>query len=302
MASCEPATSGEAVDDWDALRYLLAVSREGSFTAAARRLRVDPTTVGRRVAGLEAALKTPLVVRNGPRVRLTAAGARVAALAEEAERTVQAARAVADEATRAPAGRVRVTTVQDVVDHLLLPALADVAARWPRLRIDLFTTPQVLDLAAGEADVAVRLGPPTGSHLVARHLATLVERPHAAQSWLDARGLAPGDVTDLHDREVLLILADDRWTAGFGEARPKLRAGSLATLVAAARRGLGIVLCPDALAHDLVPLPSLPIRRERALWLATTPELARVPRVRVVLDAITAAATAPLASPGPSGG
>lgn len=280
------------MEDWDGLRYLLAVARGGSFTAAARRLRVDPTTVGRRVSSLEQALHVALVVRNGPRVGLTAAGVRVAALAEEAERTVQGARALAEEDSRAPAGRVRVTTVQDVLDTLLLPALTEVAARWPRLRIDLLTTPQVLDLAAGQADVAVRLGPPTGSHLVARHLTTVVERPYVARSWLESRGLSPGDVTDLEDREVLLLLVDDRWTAGFGEARPKLRASSLATLVAAARRGLGVVLCPDALAQELVLLPALPIRRERALWLATTPELAPLPRVRVVLDAITAAAAA----------
>jgi DNA-binding transcriptional LysR family regulator len=274
------------MDDWDQLRVLLAVAREGSFTAAARRLRLDATTVGRRVTRLEEALGTPLFVRNGPQVRPTAAGLRVAGLAEEMERTQLAVRNVAADLAGEPAGRVRLTTVQDVADHLLLPALVAVAERHPRLRIDLYTTPETLDLAAGQADLAVRLGAPVAQHLVARHLTTLVERPHVAPSWLAARGLSAADVVDLQGREVLLLLVDERWTAGFGEARPRLRAANLATLVAAARGGLGIVMCPSELAAGLVPLPSLPIHRERSLWLATTPELAQVPRVRVVMDAI----------------
>lgn len=277
------------MEDWDGLRFLLAVAREGSFARAGRRLRVDPTTVARRVSALEAALRAPLLVRSGPTVRLTATGERVVAVAEEMSRAGERVRSVVDDATGEPAGRVRLTTLQEVADQLLLPALVDVTTRWPRLRIDLLTTPETLDLTAGKADVAVRLGAPGGQHLVARHLRTLTEQPHAAPSWLAARGLRAEDVTDLHEREVLLVFAAERWTTGLGEVRPRLRSSSLRTLVEAARRGLGVVCCPPELAAGLVPLPGLPIRRERALWLVTTPELARVPRVRVVLDAVTAA-------------
>ncbi|MCA9491664.1 MAG: LysR family transcriptional regulator [Myxococcales bacterium] len=277
--------------EWDLLRHYLAVVREGSFTAAGRRLRVDPTTVARRVGRLEEELRTPLLIRNGPHVEPTPTGRRVAARAEEMERAQQSVRAVADDATGEPRGRVRVTTVQDVVDHLLLPALVDVSARWPELRVDLFTTHAQLDLASGQAELAVRVGAPTEQGLIARHLTTFVERPHVGRGWLEARGLRAEDVTDLEGREVLLLLADERWTAGFGRARPKLRGSHLATLVRAARRDLGIVMCPEGMGEGLVPLPALPIRRERALWLVTTSELASVPRVRVVMDAIVAAIT-----------
>lgn len=275
--------------DWDLLRHFLVVVREGSFTAAGKRLRVDPTTVARRVARLEEELRTPLLIRNGPHVEPTPTGQRVAARAEEMERAQQSVRAVADDATGEPRGRVRVTTVQDVVDHLLLPALVEVSARWPELRVDLFTTHAQLDLASGQADLAVRVG--QQQHLAALEVGHVLGRQAPRRQPATARVGTLGEGRQVARDEPLLGggLADERWTAGFGRARPKLRGSHLATLVRAAHLDLGIVMCPEGMAGELVALPGLPIRRERALWLVTTSELASVPRVRVVMDAIVAA-------------
>ncbi|MEQ1571019.1 MAG: LysR family transcriptional regulator [Myxococcota bacterium] len=273
--------------DWDDLRYLLAVHREGSLLAAGRRLRVDPTTVGRRIAALEHDLKAHLVARTAHGLALTALGQQVAAAAEHAEGSALEVERLVAAGDGVAAGRVRLTTLQDVADALILPLLPELKQRHPQVRVDLWCTERKLDLALGEADVAVRVGRPTEANAVTRRLCTLVERPHVARGWLEARGLRPQDVTDLDDREVLLLLVEDRWTEGLGRARPAMRATAMSTLIGAARAGMGIVMTPETLAGafpELVPLPALPVARERDLWLVLPEALAAVPRVRVVAD------------------
>jgi DNA-binding transcriptional LysR family regulator len=276
--------------DWDDLRFLLAIHREGSLVGAGKRLRVDPTTVGRRLSALEHALRAHLVARSSAGLALTAMGQRVVASAERAEQQfLDIERAATGTENEVPAGRVRMTMLQDVADSLLLPLLPELKRRHPLIRVDLWCTMQVLDLAVGEADLAIRVGRPTETDLVARRLTTLVERPHASRGWLDANGLAPEDVTDLDGREVLLLLLQDRWTDGLGAAKPALRASAMSTLIGAARADMGIVMVPDAMARaypELVPLPNLPVTRERALWLVMVEGASRVPRIRAVADLV----------------
>src|SRR4051794_10378369 len=76
--------------DWNDLRYFLAVCRAGTLVGAARDLRVQHSTVGRRVEALEAALGVTLFTRAPEGLVLTEAGSEIVSLAEEAERAVAA--------------------------------------------------------------------------------------------------------------------------------------------------------------------------------------------------------------------
>jgi DNA-binding transcriptional LysR family regulator len=73
----------------DELRFFLAVCREGSYAGAARRLRVDETTVGRRIGRLEAALGTPLFGRTPDAISVTPVAESVRNSSEEMERSVR---------------------------------------------------------------------------------------------------------------------------------------------------------------------------------------------------------------------
>jgi DNA-binding transcriptional LysR family regulator len=276
------------VFDWNDLRFLLAIHREGSLIGAGRRLRVDATTVGRRLAALERDLKAKLVARGVHGLVLTPVGQQVITVAEQAElAALQIQRVATGSESDEPAGRVRITLLQDIADALVLPLLPDLKRRWPLIRVDLWATTRKLDLAAGEADLAVRVGRPSEGDLLARRLCTLVERPFAARSWLEEQGLQPEQITDLDGREVLLLLIEDRWTDGLGQARPALRASAMSTLIGAARAGMGIVMAPEKLAGhypELVALGSLPVSRERDLWLVMAESSVSIPRIRAVAD------------------
>jgi DNA-binding transcriptional LysR family regulator len=94
--------------DWDGLQVFLAVARAGRISTAARRLRVEHTTVSRRLAALEADLGVPLFYRTTSGYLLTPHGQNVLASAEAMERAAITVAARAREGSGAVAGRVRV--------------------------------------------------------------------------------------------------------------------------------------------------------------------------------------------------
>jgi DNA-binding transcriptional LysR family regulator len=119
---------------WDDLRFLLAL-REGSLAAAARALRVDATTVGRRLAAAERALGTRLFTRTPEGLTPTAAGLRALAAAERTDEAVLALEREVSGGDARAEGTVRITSGDGVLVHALAPALPLLVARHPSLRV-----------------------------------------------------------------------------------------------------------------------------------------------------------------------
>ncbi|MDB4987708.1 MAG: mauR [Myxococcaceae bacterium] len=176
---------------WDDLRLFLAVAETGSLSGAARRLRIGQPTVSRKLAALEYTLGASLFRRSAEGAALTSAGERLLEPARKmAEWAGEAGRA-AEPHTSAPSGLVRVTAPPFVCFDFLAPFAAWLGREYPGLRLELLSATHHLDLARGEADLALRLRAPTQPELqlvtthvtrnavfVARSLAaTLPKRP-----------------------------------------------------------------------------------------------------------------------------
>jgi DNA-binding transcriptional LysR family regulator len=205
---------------------------------------------------------------------------RVEDAALDASREVERAEAV-------PAGRVRLTTIEVLASRVVAPILRRFHERYPLVQFDIICTPRVLDLARGEADLALRVGRPTEPSLIARRLSTATERPYAAQRWLDRRGLLPEEITSMDGLEVLTTLGPDSWHGDLGEADTVLRSTNASTLIAAAAAGLGVAMVPDLIAEvtpGLVPLDGLGAVRQTPIWLVMHRDLSGVARVRAVAD------------------
>jgi DNA-binding transcriptional LysR family regulator len=271
---------------WSDLRVFLYVHREGTLSKAARRLKVDATTVGRRVQALESDLGLPLFVRGADGFVLTAAGARILPAAEAAERAAHDVERLAAEPDEEPHGRVRLTTIDTLAERVVAPMIPALRARWPGIRLDVLCTNVNLDLVRGEADLALRVGRPAEGSLVSRRVASASERPYVARSLLDARNLDPHDVTDLAALDALVLFSDEGWATERG-GHLALRTSSVSMLVNAAVAGAGVAVLPDVIgcrARGLVALDGLGIVRERPLWLVVHRDLRHVSRVRVVAD------------------
>jgi DNA-binding transcriptional LysR family regulator len=171
---------------FDELAVFVQVAEAGSIAAAARRLGVPKSTVGRAIARLERDFGVALVRRMAQGPCLTEPGEQLAGLASPhvaALRDVSAA--LSQEASEAY-GTLRVTAPSDLGTLFLGPLLASFLQRYPRMTIDLDHSLRLVDLIGEGFDLAIRVlaRPMPSSTLVARKLARLDLGLYAAATYL----------------------------------------------------------------------------------------------------------------------
>jgi DNA-binding transcriptional LysR family regulator len=272
------------VANWNDLRYLLAIGRGDTLAEAARRLRVDETTVARRLAAAEAALGARLFERVEGRLRPTAAGEVAIAHAERVEREMQALGNRIAGADATVAGTVRLTAVPILANRLLVPALPDLHAAHPLLRLELIAEPRNLSLTRREADIALRLARPQGGGTaVARRIGRLDYAVFAPR-----RG-DPERLPWITYEEGMEALPQAKWIAAAARAAagpPAPLVNDAETILAAVQAGLGKSLLPCAVAAHTPELRRIggtePVL-SRELWLLVHAELRPLARVAAVI-------------------
>lgn len=146
------------------------VARQGSFSAAAAKLRLSPSAVSKLITRMEARLGSRLLNRTTRKLSLTEGGQlflnRCLAILEQ----VDDAEELLTGYYREPKGKLRVTSSPGFAKHQLLPLIPDFLAQYPAVEIDLQLTGQTIDLISGEIDLAIRLGNLNDSSHVARKL------------------------------------------------------------------------------------------------------------------------------------
>lgn len=270
--------------NWDDIRYFLELARTGSLSGAARRLRVEHSTVARRVESLEQTLGIKLFDRLPKAWSLTPEGEalldRAARLDDEAQAFSRTALGVAT-----LQGTVRISAPPVLAGHFLVPRLAALRSRWQNIDLEVIGESREANLARGEADLAIRMSRPSAPGLSARCIGEMGYGPYAAHGYTQR----PAESWEfLGYDDSLIQVPQQRWLAEMaGTRRFVLRSNDLAALHNAARVGLGIAVLPHFLAAPddalaLVPEPVCPTLRQ--IWLVMHPDVKRSPRVRLVAD------------------
>ena len=272
--------------DWNDVRFFLALVRAGSLSAASRDLRVNHATVGRRVTALEQALGQALFERRPDGYDLTGEGHRLLPTALAME---QSALAFAEAAsTEAHAGTVRIATVRSLADAFLADRLIPLTRDYPSLCLEVVTDVRVVSLARREADVALRLGRPEDGSLTGRRLASVRYAFYAAPEFAD-RASRP-EVPAIGFRADESAVVEAAWIEHrFADRRFAYRSDSNIAQARIAEAGGGVAMLPCYLGArypGLVKVDIGPAHPPRELWLLSPRELARIPRVRLVLDAV----------------
>ncbi|TAJ31731.1 LysR family transcriptional regulator [Bosea sp. (in: a-proteobacteria)] len=184
-----------------ALAMFAAVVEQGSFSGAARQLGLSPSAVSRTVDRIESRLGVRLLLRSTRALTLTAEGQsylqaarRILADLDDAEQQI------ADQGT--PRGRLRVSAAHSHGRLCVVPLLGEFAALYPHILVDIALTDAVIDVAAGQADVAVRFGPLADSTLTARKLGETRRVIVASPDYLARFGM-PQMPEDLHGHNCL---------------------------------------------------------------------------------------------------
>lgn len=277
--------------DWNDARYFLAVSRFGSLSRAARRLQVQQSTVGRRLAALEESLETRLFERTSAGYVLTPAGSAFVPHAEHIEAEALAAERRLMKREDGIAGTVRVTAPQAFGFRFLVPILARLHKEQPELLVELIAENLNLNLWRREADLALRLGRPEQRQLVMRKVGALVDALYVSRGYLARAGAVRADRLSGHTfvdfDEAWIRRATPAWLAReLGGARCVLKVNGTLGIHAAVREGLGIGLLPCWLASGDEELVRVLPERQMAngLWLVVHKDLRQAARIRAVSD------------------
>jgi DNA-binding transcriptional LysR family regulator len=277
---------------WDDVRVLLTVLRAGSFTLAARALGTEQSTVSRRIAALEAHLGAPLFERTprGPRPT------------ERAERLREAAERVDDEMHRfadvaagdepAVRGRVRIATSEGLAIHALVPAVLPALAKaHPELTIELATSERAVDLAAREADIALRFFRGGRGDLVIQRVATVRTAVLAHRTLARSlRGVPTSELPWIVVELPGIDTPEASWLRTHG-GPPRLVFTSYEVLLAGVRAGLGVGLVPRAVLRthrELVALDEPPACPPLEVFLVTRRAIRKQPRIAAVIDHLLA--------------
>lgn len=250
---------------WDDMRVFLAVARAESLSGAGRVLKVDPATVGRRVARLEAAYGTPLFARSPTGYALSDAGQRLLVHAERAEQALQeAADAIGGPAGRRPDGRaggltgqIRIGAPDGAANYLLPQVCAQIAQDNPDLEVQIVALPRVFNLTRREADMVLAVSPPSAGRLSVQKVSDYHLHLAASAEYLKAHPPITS-LDDLKAHRIVGYIPDmifDKeldYLTEAGVARVNLASNSVSVQANCVRRGGGV-----GVVHDFA-LPFLP--------------------------------------------
>jgi DNA-binding transcriptional LysR family regulator len=278
--------------DWDDVRYFLAVARGGSVRAAAERLRVNHSTVLRRIAQLEERLGAHMFEKLPSGYRLTDAGEEVLAFADQMEASSNQMETRVFGRDQNVRGLLRVTLAPTLATHLLMPDFADFARLHPEVEMEILPSDEPVNLTNREADVAIRVvydrnAMPPNLHGL--------KGPELFGGVYMSRDLLAVWRAGAADRIRWIVMSQhgiSDW-AREGEvpaAEVPFRTTDAEAQIVAARQGLGMATL-SCFVGDADPLlaraPGVALHMHGTLWLLTQGETRKTKRVRLFTEFVS---------------
>ena len=278
--------------DWDDLRIFLAVARAESLSAAGRVLRIDPATVGRRIARLEEDMDARLFLKGPQGYALTEAGQRLLPHAERAEQAMGAAAEELRGGEQGLSGQIRIGAPDGCANYLLPQVVAAICDANPGLEVQIVALPRVFNLSKREADLAVGVSPPSAGRLTVQKLTDYRLCLAASRDYL-ARAGEIRTTADLKGRRYVGYIPDmifDKeldYLSEVGAETVGLASNSVSVQLNWLRHGAGVgVVHMFAMpaAPELVKVLPDEVALSRAFWLIRHADDRRVARLNRFAD------------------
>jgi len=271
---------------WDDLKVFLAVAREGTTLGASRRLGVNQTTCARRITALEDTLGARLFERHSAGYRLLPLGERILPMAEAMEREAATVAEIVARDARETAKVIRLTTADGMLELFVSPAMMAFHKAYPNVHVELLIDNRHFDLTRGEADFAVRAGPPpTDPLLIARKVVPVKWAVYASGDYVARHG-APAGMPDLaHHPFIHFTSGELFFERDVPESAIRYRTNSAQSMAQTISAGLGIGGLPCLLGDrdaGLVRCFDLPVTT--SMWLVYPERLRDEPHVRALSD------------------
>ncbi len=273
--------------DWDDLRIFLAVARAESLSGAGKLLKLDPATVGRRIARLEEGMAVRLFTRSAQGYTLTGEGQRLLAHAARAEQAVAEAMEEVGSEGSGLTGQIRIGAPDGSANYLLPQIVAGICADHPGLEVQIVAQPRVFDLSKREADMAIAVSPPASGHLTVQKLTDYKLHLAASRDYLD-RHPPIRSLDDLKQHRTIGYIQDlvfDKeldYQSEAGMQAVTLASNSVSVQFNWVRTGAGIAVVHDfamSAAPGLVKILPEQVSLTRTFYLIRHPDDRRVERL-----------------------
>jgi DNA-binding transcriptional LysR family regulator len=281
--------------NWDDLRYFLAVARTGTLSAAAKQLGTEHTTVARHIQALEDELNSRLFHRSNSGYGLTDAGERLLAGTEAVESAYVFAKTAANSEGQTIIGTVRIGAPDGFGSVFLAPRARALVDRHPELEIEILTTAGPFSLLKREVDIYIAHSSPEQMRVVSRRLTDHRTYVYASRAYLNEA--APiGAREDLKKHpfigfvEELLFPPRINFSDAIG-VEPRIRSTNILALLHATLSGSGLCVLPAFIASSyptLVPVLSEQVSFTRSFHMHIHEDHRRAAPVREVAAFIAA--------------
>jgi DNA-binding transcriptional LysR family regulator len=282
--------------NWDDLRIVFEVARQGSIHSAAKLLRLDHSTVTRRISQIEILLGRRLFDRSNR-------GINVRPEAAELFKHIQSmdlhATAVQDEVVRIIEGQarpVRIATMEGIASCYLAPRINRIAEKNSRLKIELFSNPHIVDLLKKETDLFVSFFNPKIPGLTSRKIGECAVFVYGSKEYRKQYGL-PKTKEELQSHRFVSYISEMvtiesvRWLE---ELVPNpnvvFATNSIISQTNAATSGIGLVVLPvfvGSEARSLLQVLPDELVIYRPIWLSVTKDQSGLASIRSAVEIIT---------------
>ncbi len=269
--------------NWDDYRFFYALAQTGSVRTSADRLGVNPSTVTRRLDGLENRLGVKLFVRSHAGLELTADGVdvydRLAPLAADLGDLEATLSSWGDDV----AGSIRLT-MPDVLAIALMPEFASYANAHPQVTLEFIPANRALDLARAEADLAIRVTDEPPDHLIGRQLGESRLGIFGSRRYLAEHDpLSDPEQASWIESPIESIRAPGFKNRYFSRVPIGMRCNGVLLQQAAAAADLGITLLPCLVGdadERLERVGKLEALEAQPIWLLFHPDLRGSARIQ----------------------
>lgn len=277
--------------NWDNIQFFMAYVRAGSLIAAARTLATSPATVSRRISALEKEVGLPLLQRLPHGMVLTPGANRLVDIWGAAEQLLQGALERVGALPDGLSPSIRFSTTPSLAYGLIFPALHRFQTQWPKVQLEMNTSITIVDIGAGEGDVAMRFTAPERGNLLRQQVGRVAFGIYCSTA------LANGKPTDHQEWATLtdLALPVVTWTAPFKVSSsqaaldgalnakvPSIAISEFSSLLAAISGGVGMGRLPCLIGEKLQGVTRLAgpnLAGWADIWLVTAQPIAHYAHV-----------------------
>ncbi len=228
--------------NWDDLKVILALSRCGTMSSAAKQLDVQHSTVSRRIKALEKQLGTNLVRRNKGTYELTNAGKQIKEAALNVEREITSVDGAFLNKEDPLQGTLRITTINSMASTILMPMFSDFSKAYPQIDLHIMVSNSTISLTNRGADIAIRLSNAPTETLIGKRIVTVSSTVYGSSDYLKNHNK---DKDDLKWLGVTCCGFHKTWTKESCDAvTHQFNCDDALLTVAALREGLGVSYLP----------------------------------------------------------